>query len=175
MFKIVKNFIFGLIFWGGFLYFLTSDYFTQYIKTPAPRPIVKKIEEQPVRMNLGEVRIIQSSNGHYETDALVNYAPVRFLIDTGASHIALTYDDAKNIGIDMEMLDFDGSMQTAGGVVKVAIVRLKSVSVQHIEFKNLSASVFKKGDLPISLIGMSFLNRLASFKFENSLLIMEQK
>jgi aspartyl protease family protein len=118
--------------------------------------------------------IKKSAYGQYLTEARVNSYSVNFLVDTGANIIALTYEDAINIGIDVRGLNFKVEVQTAAGMTKVAAVIIENISIEHIEYQNLYAVVFKQDELSVSLLGMNFLNKLSSFKFKDHNLIMKQ-
>jgi aspartyl protease family protein len=96
--------------------------------------------------------------GHYLTTGNINGRSVRFLVDTGASMIALGAGDARRLGIDASKGQV-GQAQTANGVTQVALVKLDVVRVGDIVLNNVDATVHQY-DLPIALLGMSFLNRM---------------
>lgn len=96
--------------------------------------------------------------GHFLTTGNINGATVRFLVDTGASMIALGASDARRIGIDASKGQ-RAMMQTANGQTTVALVKLDVVRVGDIVLHNVDASVHQQ-DMPIALLGMSFLNRM---------------
>ena len=110
------------------------------------------------------VTLTRLPNGHFETDARVNGRPVRFLIDTGATGIALSYRTARSIGLPVDRLRFDGVTRTANGVARVASVRLDRVEVGGIARENLRASVSSPGALGVNLLGQSFLESLAGYE-----------
>ncbi len=96
--------------------------------------------------------------GHFLTTGLINGKSVRFLVDTGASMIALGAGDARRLGIDASKGQV-GHTQTANGVTQVSLVKLDTVRVGDIVLNNVDASVHQQ-DLPMALLGMSFLNRM---------------
>ena len=98
------------------------------------------------------------SRGHFVTEGAINGSPVRFLIDTGATAIALPGREADRLGIDYRSGQ-RGSMQTANGVVVVYRVSLDRVRLGEIELNGVDAVVVEQG-LEIALLGMSFLNRV---------------
>ena len=110
------------------------------------------------------VTLTRLPNGHFETDALVNGRPVRFLIDTGATGIALSYRTAQSIGLPVESLAFTGITRTANGVASVAPVRLDTIAVGGIRRDDLAASVSSPGALGVNLLGQSFLESLAGYE-----------
>ena len=123
----------------------------------------------------GVVELRRSSNGHFLADADVVSARgegrVRFLVDTGASAIALSPDDARRIGIDVEGLRFTQQVSTANGTTAVAPIRLNEVRIGDIRARNVRAFVHRDG-LDGSLLGLSFLNRLDSYAVEGDRLIL---
>jgi aspartyl protease family protein len=107
--------------------------------------------------------VIKASDGHFWADGEVNGAPVRFLVDTGATAVALTPQDAERLGIDLSELRYGYNVVTAGGRARAAPVRLASVNVAGAKLENVDALVIEKG-LDASLLGMSYLGRLTSFQ-----------
>lgn len=96
--------------------------------------------------------------GHFVADGQVNGGAVRFLVDTGASAIALPAADAKRLGIDY-LKGRPGVTQTAAGPVPIYVVRLDTVRVGGIELQAVDAIVIEQG-LNVALLGMTFLNRV---------------
>jgi aspartyl protease family protein len=99
-----------------------------------------------------------SRGGHFVADGQVNGGYVRFLVDTGASAIALPAQDANRLGIDYRKGQ-RGVSQTANGPAPFYAIKLDSVKVGDIELHNVDAMVLE-GGLGVALLGMSFLNRL---------------
>lgn len=95
--------------------------------------------------------------GHFFAQGMINGSPVRMLVDTGASLIALPAADARRMGIDY-LRGSRSTMSTANGVVPVFRVRLDTVRIGELELNQVDALVQEQG-LPIALLGMSFLNR----------------
>jgi aspartyl protease family protein len=106
--------------------------------------------------------------GHFSLTATVNGAPTRFVIDTGASLVALTLDDARAAGIGRSELVFSQLTQTANGRVRFAPVMLREVSIGQLSIENVPAAVIE--NLDQSLLGMSFLKRLKSFEMREGAL-----
>lgn len=108
----------------------------------------------------GRVMLFAESNGHYHTDGLINGKPVRFLVDTGATAVALSGAAAERIGIDYRRNGRPGIAQTAAGMVRTYNLTLFSVQVGDIALYNVEAGVIE-GDFPTEvLLGMSFLGQL---------------
>ncbi len=119
------------------------------------------------------LEIPMHEDGHYWTEANVNGGSTRFVVDTGASIITLSYDDAKKLNLPYFENDFDVVVNTAGGQTLMAEVTLDVVSVGVIELYNVKALVAQEGMLPVSLLGMNFLNQMRRFEFSNGNLIVE--
>lgn len=115
--------------------------------------------------------ITKASDGHYWAEADVDGRRVRFLVDTGASAVALTLEDATRLGLDPKTLSYDYGVQTANGQARAALVKLASVSVAGAKVKNVEAFVIEKG-LDTSLLGMSYLGRLSRFEATPGALIL---
>jgi clan AA aspartic protease (TIGR02281 family) len=106
--------------------------------------------------------------GHVAITALVNGAPVRFLVDTGASRVTLTLDDAHAAGIGRSELVFSQRSQTANGPAREAPITLREIRIEQLSIDNVAAAVNE--NLNISLLGMSFLKRLKSFEMREGAL-----
>src|SRR5438445_12976668 len=103
------------------------------------------------------------SHGHIFLEAAVNGAPIRFLVDTGASYVTLTPQDAQAAGIGPGQLHFTGRVGTANGQVRVAPVKLRELRLDQLSMEEVDAVVVES-PLAISLLGMSFLKRLDGYE-----------
>ncbi|MEL6724203.1 MAG: TIGR02281 family clan AA aspartic protease [Pseudomonadota bacterium] len=113
-------------------------------------------------------------DGHYWTRALVNRkTSVEFMVDTGASVVALTYKDAQKMGLRPETLDYKWEIRTAGGITKGASVKIDSIQINQVHVRNVDAMVLRT-DLSQSLLGMSFLRELYSYEFRGNRMIIQQ-
>lgn len=132
--------------------------------SPAAKPTqtVQTVEAKPaITPQSGSVVSIPKSrsDGQFWTDARVNHGHVKFLVDTGASSVALTLNDAKKAGIRPRDLTYNVPIATAGGRNMAAYVELKSISVGAITLRNVQALVVPEG-LHTSLLGMTYLGQL---------------
>jgi len=132
------------------------------------------VPAQAIEQAPGEMSLRASADGHFHVEALVNGTSVRFLVDTGASDVALTSGDAQRLGIDPTTLRFDRLYSTANGTVAGARVVLDYVRVGSIEVQNVDASITRGDGLSQSLLGMSFLRELRSVQFDGDRLILRQ-
>jgi|SRR4051812_10701146 aspartyl protease family protein len=105
-----------------------------------------------------KVTLAADTSGHFMSEGSINGVPIRFLVDTGASTIALPARDARRMGIDYRKGQV-GISQTANGPVQIFVVRLDTVRLGSIELANVEAVVIESG-LNVALLGMSFLNRV---------------
>lgn len=121
----------------------------------------------------GRIEIPVGRDGHFHLTARLNGADVRFIVDTGASSIALGPTDARHIGIDPEDLAYVGTAMTANGRVQTAPVTIDEFAIGDILDRNVRAWVIG-GDLEGSLLGMSYLRTFARVSFEDDLLVLER-
>jgi aspartyl protease family protein len=113
-----------------------------------------------------------NANGHFITRISVNGSTLTALIDTGATAVALSYEDAEAAGIDSRNLDFNVPVSTANGVVQAARVSIDKVEVDGVTVDNVEGLVLPAGALKGTLLGMSYLGRLRSFKVEDGILYL---
>ncbi len=111
-------------------------------------------------------------SGHYFASADINGIIIPVMVDTGASGVALSYEDAEKVGLRPHRLDYDTPINTANGVVNAARVTLSRVDVDNVRVRDVEGLVLPQGALRGSLLGMSFLGRLSSFKIENGVLYL---
>jgi aspartyl protease family protein len=136
---------------------------------PAPTPTEKRAS-----VNFASAAIIdRESDGHYWTRADVDGTAVKFMVDTGASTVALTYRDAQRIGLNPETLDYRWEIRTAGGITHGAATTLQSIRIGQVEVEHVDAMILKDG-LEQSLLGMTFLGELYSYEFKQSQLIIRR-
>ena len=121
----------------------------------------------------GVVEIPAGDNGHYHAEAEINGRPIQVLVDTGATMVALTYQDAEAAGIYLTPADFTHGVSTANGIARVASVSLDRVSIGDITVRNVRATVSERGRLTTSLLGMSFLGRLARVDIRSGVLLLQ--
>ncbi len=116
-------------------------------------------------------QIVKAADGHYWAQAQVDGRWVKFLVDTGASAVALTGDDARRLGIDLAALEYDRPVVTANGPTKAATVMLGHITIAGARVDDVQAMVVPHG-LPTSLLGMSYLGRLSRFEATKTALIL---
>lgn len=115
--------------------------------------------------------IAKSTDGHFWARGSVNGASVRFLVDTGATAVALTPADAERLGLTPADLHYSYRVVTAGGQARAASVKLASITVAGARLNDVDALVIEKG-LDTSLLGMSYLGRLTRFEATRQSLVL---
>jgi aspartyl protease family protein len=126
---------------------------------------------QTVAAQSGQIELPRAPDGHYYLTAEVNGEPVRFVVDTGATQIVLSKDDARRAGLDVEDLVYLGRAYTANGEVRTAAVRLDRITIGPIEDSNVRA-VVNDGAMQGSLLGMEYLQRFSSVEIGGGKLIL---
>lgn len=114
-----------------------------------------------------------ASDGHFYITLRLNGTNVDFMVDTGASDIALRRADAKRAGIEPDDLNYIGFASTANGRVSTAPVTIGLIEIGEIRDENVRADVVQ-GDLGISLLGMSYLRRFGRVGFEGETMVLER-
>lgn len=106
----------------------------------------------------GVLTLPRASDGHFYAELTVEGQPMRFLIDTGASGLVLTKQDAGKLGLDPDTLRFDGQANTANGTVRTARITLRQITLGPHSDRDVVAQV-NDGDMDVSLLGQSYLSR----------------
>jgi aspartyl protease family protein len=119
------------------------------------------------------VSLTADSRGHFITMGTVNGMSVRFMVDTGASMVALSVDDARRAGVNY-LAGVRGRVQTANGIAVVYNVKLDAVRVGDITLNNVDAAVIEGDKLGIALLGMSFLNRMEMKRAGDTLTLIKR-
>ena len=138
---------------------------------PAPTAMAARVETEAPAHKGQATSISRSKDGHYWAEAKVNNTQVRFLVDTGASAVALTVADATRLGFKPANLAYEYKVMTANGEARAAKIKLASVSVAGARLTEVDAFVLDKG-LDTSLLGMSYLGRLSRWEATPTALIL---
>ena len=121
---------------------------------------------------LGEVVVARRADGSFTLAGHVNGRGARFVFDTGASTVVLTADTAEAVGLDLEKLNFSIPVATANGRMLAAPVTLSSLAIGSIVERRVDALVARPGLLRDNLLGLTFLDRLASYEVRRNRLIL---
>ena len=128
------------------------------------------------RQQNGGGRVVElraGSYGHFHATAEINGRPVGVLVDTGASMVALTYEDARAAGLFVRDSDFTHRVSTANGMARVAPVTIDRVSIGDITVRDVPGAVMEAGKLGTTLLGMSFLSRLQRVDMRSGMLVLQ--
>lgn len=119
-----------------------------------------------------QVAVARAGDDHFHVEAEVNGAPISFLVDTGASTVALDRSTAEALGLDPGDGAFTARVSTANGVARAAMIRLDEVRIGDIVRRNVPAAVLDSRGDGIGLLGMSFLGTLAAVEFRGDRLVL---
>jgi aspartyl protease family protein len=122
----------------------------------------------------GSVSIPAGDYGHFQTEAEINGRPVDVMVDTGASLVALTYEDADRLGIYVNPSDFSHTAKTANGMARVAPVTISRITIGDITVRDVPAVVSERGKSDRTLLGMSFLGRLSRVEMRGGTLVLQE-
>jgi aspartyl protease family protein len=151
-----------------------ADRATQSATQPAPAAMVASVTPDLSGAGARRVIVPRDARGHFQVDARVDGRSVGFMIDTGASTIALTTRDARRLGIQPVQNDYTVNVQTANGVARAAPVTLDKVEVGELVVRDVPALVIPEKILSENLLGLSFLTKLRRFEYTNGKLVLEQ-
>jgi aspartyl protease family protein len=168
----LKQTVRNILMWVGIMGVLALGFaYQEPLRDAAFRLRSGLIPGYPVQTGMRQMAISESEGGHYLVYGTVNGVRVRFLIDTGASDIVLSPSDAKRAGLDFSLLDFDHRYETANGVGRGALTRIRDLAVGGAHFSDVAVSV-NQADMNASLLGMAFLRRFKSFSFRQGRLTL---
>jgi aspartyl protease family protein len=126
------------------------------------------------------VVLTPNAYGHFHADAEINGQKVEFMMDTGATYVALSYESAQALGLSPQNLRFTGRSTTANGVARVAQLTIPSIRLTapngagSITVKEVSAVVAEPGKMSQNLLGMSFIKQLSVFELKDNMLTMRE-
>lgn len=131
------------------------------------------LPQQSVSVEHGIIEVPRRPDGHFYMILEVGGVPIEFVVDTGATDVVLSLEDAARVGFVRDELFFDGQASTANGIVRTATVRLPDVRLGGIDEGTVRASV-NEGDLETSLLGMSYLQRFERIEIRGDRLLLER-
>ena len=157
---------------------LVPRYAAQWASTPRAAPAVatahSAVAAAPRTDSSRSVVIAPSRGGHFRVEGRVDGRRIDFMVDTGASVIALKEEDAARLGIRPIGADYVAAVKTANGLIRVAPVELGTVEIEDLEVRNVAAVVLPSGASAENLLGLSFLRRLRRFEYADGKLVLEQ-
>ena len=147
----------------------------RHLESTSGVPVAMTATPAPVSSSSSARNVVLTRGPHglFQVDARVDGRRIEFLVDTGASHIALRQSEAGRLGIYPRASDFTVRVSTANGMTKAAPVELRTVEVGDIIVRNVPAIVHSDEGLSVNLLGMSFLSRVR-WTHERGKLVLEQ-
>lgn len=138
--------------------------------------IINAVQEEPATTvakadNRNSQTFRADPAGHYLIDAAINGATVRFMLDTGASIVALSPKDAEAAGLDPRRLSYSQQAHTANGIARFAPVRIRELRIGQASFRDVDAAVMEK-PMTTSLLGMTLLRRLDAYEIRDGKLTL---
>jgi aspartyl protease family protein len=156
---------------------LVPRYMTQRTTVSAAPPMMAAHIDAPAQTASSDSRsvvVAPDSQGHFRVEARVDNRRMDFLVDTGASVIALTARDAATLGIHPADSEYTMAVRTANGTVHAAPVNLNMVDIGGITVRDVSAIVLPEDALSDNLLGMAFLSRLHRYEYSGGKLVLQQ-
>ena len=146
--------------------------------SPAPAsasPSPKKADTETVAQASGRsLNIPPDARGHFQTDGRIEGQRISFMIDTGASLVALNEKSAARFGLRPSRSDYNAIVSTANGTIKAARTRLAMIDLGGLVVRDVDALVLPDEALSENLLGLSFLSRLKRFEYANGQMVLEQ-
>jgi aspartyl protease family protein len=143
-----------------------SGFFERFVPAEQPAPPPQSGSPSPVVLTA-------DASGHYFVDGSINGRPARFVVDTGATTIALSAETAQRMGLTPDKSAFTATVSTANGPVAAARLSLGEVRVGAITRHGVDAIVLPPGALATDLLGMSFLRRLGGLRVNGRQMVLQ--
>jgi aspartyl protease family protein len=118
--------------------------------------------------------IPRDARGHFAADGRIDGQRIDFMIDTGASLVALNEKSAARFGLRPSRSDYNATVSTANGTIKAARTRLAMVELGGLVVRDVEALVLPDEALSENLLGLSFLSKLKRFEYANGKMVLEQ-
>lgn len=139
----------------------------------APAPKAMAANSAP-KTGARTVTIPRDRRGHFQINGRVDGKHMGFMVDTGASVVALTARDAARLGIRPAAREYTAQVKTANGTVRAARTRLNRVEIDDVIVRDVAALIIPDEALSENLLGLSFLSKLRRFEYSNGKLVLEQ-
>ena len=118
--------------------------------------------------------IPRDARGHFRTDGRIDGQRVDFMVDTGASMVALNEKSAARFGLRPARGDYNATVSTANGTIKAARTRIAMIDLGGIVVRDVDAMVLPDAALSENLLGLSFLSKLKRYEYANGKMMLEQ-
>ncbi|MBN8962277.1 MAG: TIGR02281 family clan AA aspartic protease [Rhizobiales bacterium] len=142
--------------------------------TVSPSVMLAATESSAPTSGVRSVVVPRDRHGHFQTEGHIDGQRIRFMVDTGASVVAMNETSAARIGVRPARGEFNTKVTTANGVIKAARTRLAAVQVGDLIVRDVDAMVLPDEALSQNLLGLSFLGKLKRFEFAGGRMVLEQ-
>lgn len=149
-----------------------ADRMSSASATSAPRESVAAATMTPASSR--SLNIPRDGRGHFQTEGRIDGQRIGFMIDTGASVVALNETSAARFGLRPSRGEYNAAVSTANGTVKAARTRIAMLDVGGLVVRDVEAMVLPDAALSENLLGLSFLSRLKRFEYANGQMVLEQ-
>jgi aspartyl protease family protein len=128
----------------------------------------------PTQDGLRSLSISRDPRGHFQTEGRIDGQRMNFMVDTGASVVALNESSAARFGLHPTPAQYTANVATANGTVKAARTRIEMLEVGDLIVRDVDAMVLPDEALSENLLGLSFLSKLKRFEYANGKMVLEQ-
>ena len=171
----VRETVRNLSLWTGIAAVLVLGYsYQDEIRDAGMRVRAELVPSYAVTRNPKELVITADEDGNFVVYGRVDGAPVKFVVDTGASDIVLSPQDAKRLGIDLDGLNFTSQFETANGIGRGAPSTVESLAIGPIRLEHVPVSI-NEAPMASSLLGLAFLRQLDSYTVTGRKLTLRAK
>jgi aspartyl protease family protein len=157
-----------------------GSYLAHYADTvlpeaPAPKAAaLQPVEPPQIAIGQHKMQLASGPDGHFHVDARIDGRSIDFMVDTGATLVAVRETDAAMIGIRPMPRDYTATVATANGNIKAALTRLSRIEVGDITVFDVPALVLPDQALSQNLLGVAFLSKLRRYEVADGRLVLEQ-
>jgi aspartyl protease family protein len=128
--------------------------------------------QQPMGGNTA--MLYADTRGHFHADIQVRGTPIRTLVDTGASLVTFSTEDAAKLGLRADSSQKTAQFNTANGMVTAHLIRIPEMRLQGITVYDVDAAILPPGAMKGTLLGMSFMKKLASYESRGTSMVMRR-
>lgn len=149
-----------------------ADRMSSASATSAPHATIAVTTAAPARGR--SLNIPRDGRGHFQAEGRIDGQRIGFMVDTGASVVALNETSAARFGLHPSRSDYNATVTTANGTIKAARARIAMLDVGGLIVRDVDAMVLPDEALSENLLGLSFLSRLKRFEYANGQMVLEQ-
>jgi aspartyl protease family protein len=149
-----------------------ADRMTSASATAAP--VKMAAATMPAQSGYRSLSIPRDARGHFQAEGRIEGQRIGFMVDTGASLVALNEKSAARFGLRPSRADYTATVSTANGTIKAARTRLAMLEIGGLVVRDVDAMVLPDEALSENLLGLSFLSKLTRFEYANGQMVLEQ-